>query len=62
MFITSKIKEMQRKRTFMTAPDAFIDDEEDCQPPPPKKQEIIEEEEPDILDEYNTMLKDIIQT
>jgi len=28
-FITSKIKEMQKKRTFMTAPDMFVEESDE---------------------------------
>jgi hypothetical protein len=51
-YITQRINDMKKKRTFMTAPDMVVE-EEDIEEPPPK------EEEPDIFEEYNAMLMDI---
>ena len=50
---------MQKKRTFMTAPDMMMVEDEDEEKKPPI---VPVEMEPkrDIYDEYNEMLKDIV--
>lgn len=60
-FITGKIKQMQKQRTFMTAPNVVVvqdpeseeDEDEEPQEEPEKK---------DLLEEYNDMLKDVCET
>lgn len=49
---------MQKKRTFMTAPDMIVESEsdEENQPPP----NIPELPKQDIFDEYNQMLKEVL--
>lgn len=49
---------MQRKRTFMTAPDMIVDDDDEDQPIPAPVPFI--ESPTDIFDEYNSMLKDVL--
>jgi hypothetical protein len=54
---------MQKKRTFMTAPDMVILDDEDSDKEEKNKPIIIPmESKQDIFDEYTTMLKDIVDT
>jgi len=56
-YITSKIEEMKKKRTFLTSWDAVVEQE-------PESPEPIIEDEPSINseDERNNMLKDVIDT
>ena len=51
-FITSKIKDMQKKRTFLTAPDMVVleSDEEAPEKPPPI--DLYTAQSTDIFDEY----------
>ncbi len=53
---------MQKKRTFMTAPDMIVESESDEENKPPIVQQplIIEQPKQDILDEYNQMLKEVL--
>ncbi|CDW83066.1 UNKNOWN [Stylonychia lemnae] len=57
-FITGKIKEMQKKKTFMTAPDMYVEESEEEveQPPPP---EDLYQPKQDIFDEFNEMIKEV---
>eukprot|EP00347_Sterkiella_histriomuscorum_P000856 403374257 len=62
-FITSKIKEMQKKRTFMTAPEMMVEEsdgeEQQHQPPPPV--DVYQQPKQDIFDEFNEMLREVDQ-
>lgn len=52
-FITSKIKEMQKKRTFLTAPDmVVVESDEDEAPAENPLVDVFASQPADIFDEY----------
>lgn len=55
-YITSKIEEMKKKRTFLTSCDAVVEQEPDSPPPEPQEVSVNSEEE------MNNMLKDVLET
>ena len=55
-YITSKIEEMKKKRTFLTSWDAVVEQEPDSPPPEVQEASINSEEE------MNNMLKDVLET
>ena len=57
-YITQKINDMKKQRTFMTAPkigEEIEEDEEVTPPPPPEP-----EEQSNIFEDYNNMLMDLV--